>query len=95
MKTEDYDKLKKLCDANGFELLSESPKENDKFYVVKKKPERVRVEYSGSSCTRHELNSNYDKHIYTFYVSKKIGLPYNSAGSFLAEQYEQYLNKQL
>jgi len=37
MKTEDYDKLKKLCDENGFELLTESPKENDKFYVVKKK----------------------------------------------------------
>jgi hypothetical protein len=37
MKTEDYDKLKKLCDENGFELLTESPNENDKFFVVKKK----------------------------------------------------------
>jgi hypothetical protein len=37
MKTEDYDNLKHLCDANGFELVTESPNENDKFFVVKKK----------------------------------------------------------
>lgn len=37
MKTEDYNQLKKLCEDNGFELVTESPKENDKFYVVKKK----------------------------------------------------------
>ena len=36
MKT-DFEKLKKLCDENGFELITESPDENDKFFVVKKK----------------------------------------------------------
>ena len=37
MKTEDFERLKKLCDENGFELVTESPDENDKFFVVKKK----------------------------------------------------------
>lgn len=37
MKTEDFERLKKLCDENGFELVTESPKDNDKFFVVKKK----------------------------------------------------------
>lgn len=36
MKT-DFEKLKELCDANGFELVTESPDENDKFFLVKKK----------------------------------------------------------
>lgn len=44
MKT-DFEKLKILCDANGFELLTESPKDNDKFYVVKKKDEWEVVEF--------------------------------------------------
>lgn len=37
MKTEDFERLKKLCDENGFELVTESPNENEKFFVVKKK----------------------------------------------------------
>lgn len=55
MKTEDFERLKKLCDENGFELVTESPKENDKFFVVKKKDEwdwvefvRVRDNYKNS-----------------------------------------------
>lgn len=46
MKTEDYNRLKQLCDANGFELLTESPKENDKFFVVKKKDIWEGVEFA-------------------------------------------------
>ena len=46
MKTEDFEKLKSLCDANGFELVTESPKDNDKFYVVKKKDEWEGVEFA-------------------------------------------------
>jgi len=37
MKNEDFDRLKKLCDENGFNLLNESDKDNDKFFVVTKK----------------------------------------------------------
>ena len=35
-KSEDYNKFKKLCEDHGYELLNESPKDNDKFYVVAK-----------------------------------------------------------
>ena len=37
MKNDDFDRLKKLCDENGFNLLNESDKDNDKFFVVTKK----------------------------------------------------------
>lgn len=46
MKTEDFERLKKLCDENGFELVTESPDENDKFFVVKKKDEWGGVEFA-------------------------------------------------
>ena len=45
MKT-DFEKLKKLCDENGFELITESPYENDKFFVVKKKDIWEGVEFA-------------------------------------------------
>ena len=45
MKTEDFERLKKLCDENGFELVTESPKDNDKFFVVKKKDKWGGVEF--------------------------------------------------
>lgn len=45
MKTEDFERLKKLCYENGFELVTESPKDNDKFFVVKKKDEWEGVEF--------------------------------------------------
>lgn len=35
----DFEKLKRICEESGFELVNESPKENDKFYVVRKKDE--------------------------------------------------------
>lgn len=37
MKTEDFERLKTICEKEGFELVTESPKDNDKFFVVKKK----------------------------------------------------------
>ena len=46
MKTEDFERLKKLCDENGFELITESPDENDKFFVVKKKDKWEGVEFA-------------------------------------------------
>lgn len=45
MKTEDFERLRKLCDDNGFELVTESPNDNDKFFVVKKKDGWEGVEF--------------------------------------------------
>lgn len=50
MKT-DFEKLKKLCDENGFQLITESPDENDKFFVVKKKDEWEGVEFIHATDT--------------------------------------------
>jgi len=36
MKTEDFDRLKSVCEKEGFELLNESANDNDKFFIVKK-----------------------------------------------------------
>lgn len=36
MKQEDFDRLKAVCEKEGFELLNESANDNDKFFVVKK-----------------------------------------------------------
>lgn len=36
MKTEDFDRLKAVCEKEGFELLNESASDNAKFFVVKK-----------------------------------------------------------
>jgi hypothetical protein len=91
MKTEDYDKLKQLCDDNGFELLTESPKENDKFYVVKKKHERVKVEFVNDSWDDF---GDYIEVGFVFKIPKGID-NINDYGDKLAQQLEQYLNKQL
>lgn len=56
MKTEDFERLKKLCDENGFELVTESPTDNDKFFVVKKKRISIRWE---------ECDGNYIKFSYS------------------------------
>jgi hypothetical protein len=87
MKTEDFDRLKKLCDDNGFELVTESPKENDKFFVVKKKPEKVEVKLLKWRYGIHPgfqfkiINDEVD-----YYNCHKIG-------EYLAQKLEEYLNK--
>ena len=58
MKTEDYDQLKKLCDDNGFELVTESPKENDKFFVVKKKDIWDGVEFYEFAEKVYKIDNN-------------------------------------
>lgn len=45
MKTEDFERLKAICEKEGFELVTESPKDNDKFFVVKKKDPWDGVEF--------------------------------------------------
>lgn len=45
MKSQDFERLKAICEKEGFELVTESPKENDKFYVVKKKDKWEGVEF--------------------------------------------------
>ena len=36
MKQSDFDRLKAVCEKEGFELLNESANDNDKFFVLKK-----------------------------------------------------------
>lgn len=55
MKTEDFQKLQKLCEDNGFELVTESPQENEKFYVVKKKDIWDGVEFCECTESNSEL----------------------------------------
>ena len=92
MKTDDYEKLKKLCDDNGFELVTESPNENDKFFVVKKKPERVEVTFSKSYMSvgefYFEVFLENGKKIYGQENSNKIGI-------FLTQKLEEFINNEL
>lgn len=45
MKAEDFERLKAICEKEGFEVVNESPKENDKYYVVKKRDEWDGVDF--------------------------------------------------
>lgn len=58
MKSQDFERLKAICEKEGFELVTESPKENDKFYVVRKKDEWEGVEFAEfiHSETIHKVN---------------------------------------
>jgi hypothetical protein len=81
MKTDDYEKLKKLCDENGFELVTEPQKENDKFYVVKKKPELVKITWISTSCDEIRFDYKDVPHLNLVKL-----------GHELAEVLEKYLN---
>ena len=66
MKNKDFERLKEICEKEGFELLNESTSENDKFYVVKKKDiwggvEFVEVIENGVNVTKGEIFKVYDK----------------------------------
>ena len=57
MKTEDFERLKAICEKEGFELLNESPSENDKFYVVKKKDPWEGVEFA--ECLNNYIQGKF------------------------------------
>jgi hypothetical protein len=90
MKKEDYNQLKKLCDDNGFELLTQSPFENGKYFVVKKKPEKVKVDFTDY----HYPNDFFSDSFSISFRTKNLGeRDYKEIGKFLAQQLEQYLNE--
>jgi 5S rRNA maturation endonuclease (ribonuclease M5) len=88
MKTEDFERLKKLCDENGFELITESPKENDKFYVVKK-TESFKATYIDWDYNDFEMEVRLAFKIPNWDKAKDK----DDIGEYLAEKLEEYLNK--
>jgi hypothetical protein len=86
MKTEDYNQLKKLCDDNGFELVTQSPFENGKYFVVKKKPERVKVEFDGFGLTNDGFKA------YWIIANFENVKDKDDLFDFLTNQLEEYLN---
>ena len=86
MKTEDFERLKKLCDENGFELVTESPDQNDKFFVVKLKPQPIKVIVSDFS---HFGTSVQFKMLLSRWSDKKG----TDIGDYLAKCLEDYLNQ--
>ena len=87
MKTEDYNKLKDLCEANGFELMNESVDENDKWFVVKK-IEKAEVKPDGGDA--RVLIFGFDFNLKAREKYDEIG--YWKVCEFLAKQLEDYLN---
>ena len=81
MKTEDFERLKKLCDENGFELVTESPKDNDKFFVVKKK-RPITIEWQ--ECDYKYITFSYSGSMNLIPRMKE-----------LAEVLEKYLNNEI
>lgn len=59
MKMDDFEKIKHICDANGLELVNKSPKENDKYYVVKVKDVWVGVENPVNLFDDFKISLNY------------------------------------
>lgn len=56
-----YNKLKDFCEENGLKLVTESPDENDKFYVIAKKDKWKGVQYF--KCSDH-----------VYILDKKVGM---------------------
>jgi hypothetical protein len=90
MKTDDYEKLKKLCDDNGFELVTESLNENDKLFLVKKKPERVKVE-----CIEFSSIGYRNEYSFIFVLNQNKKFIGFEVRDYLIQQLEQYLNNEL
>jgi hypothetical protein len=91
MKSQDFDRLKAICEKEGFELVTESPKENDKFYVVKKRvKERVSVINFG-------ISNIGMKNTYSFLVdfASKVTKTEEEISGFLTKQLEKYLNDEI
>jgi hypothetical protein len=92
MKTDDYNQLKKLCDDNGFELVTQSPFENGKYFVVKKKPEKVKVIFSQSYMNVGEFRIEWflrnAQKLYNKENSDKIS-------EYLSLKLDEYLNNEL
>ena len=89
MKSEDLERLRAICEKEGFEVLNISMEENDKFYVVR------RIENIEVTDCQYEYDLVMDKMEVSFYLSRKPTIK-NSEEMlmYLAKQLEQYLNNQ-
>ena len=92
MKSEDFERLKAICEKEGFEVVTEIPKENDKYYVVKKR-ERVRVL---NPEIIQAILYNDPNLAFRFYceIPEKKHLP-KGVKDFLSSQLEKYLNGEI
>lgn len=86
MKTEDFERLKKLCEKNGFEI--------DTTYgtnvIVKKKTIKVEV---NKSCVEFLPDKVFFDVSFEVFNTKSINQI--TASKFLAEQFEKYLNGEI
>jgi hypothetical protein len=89
MKTDNYNQLKKLCDDNGFELVTQSPFENGKYFVVKKKPERYNIKLNGWGLLNSGFMVKFDVNNFEKVKDK------DDLFDFLTNQLEGYLNNEL
>jgi hypothetical protein len=89
MKAEDLERLKEICDKEGFEVINKSVNEYDDFFLVKKKPERVTLSECGLDASMGGGN------IFKFKV-KNVDLVKKDSFqiiNFLKTQLEQFLNE--
>ena len=98
MKTEDYNKLKELCEANGFELMNESVNDNDKWFLVKKKDIWDGVEFINRKTTEWPICkiSRIDNEIIYYYNSEFSDVHWNKKDLLPATEqaYIEQLKKQ-
>ena len=88
MKTEDFNRLKAVCEKEGFELLNESPEDNDKFFVVKK-IEPFKATYIDWLYKDNGMEVNLTFKIPNYHkVQDK-----DDIGEYIAEQLTKYLNE--
>jgi len=92
MKNEDFEKLKALCNENGFEI--ELTHENSCVAHIDTK--KVKVTYgSGTWNDTDPDDDNYHGSMtFKFYIKNKKFLV-NGAGEFLSSQLEKYLNEEI
>lgn len=85
MKTEDFEKLKKLCNENGFK--AEYRVEKDKVMVlVEKKRVKVELDWIGFNKSSGQFH---------FLISNNQEIPSVLIGEFLVKQLEKYLNGEI
>ena len=78
MKQEDFERLKAVCEKEGFELLNVDHKDNEKYYVIAKK-KKVKID-----------PNNYEQITECLY--KALEKDKDKFRQFLASQLEKYLN---
>lgn len=79
MKQKDFDRLKAVCEKEGFEILNLTHDDNEKYVLVKKQKERVKV-----------IAVDFNKDSITFHYTGKP----NKLITELASKLEEYLNKE-